>query len=367
MAPTTSDHHQHSPRRRARGLAVARAEQAPDHHLAGDRDRVEDEREEDEDLKGDLVRGERDRAEARRDRGRQREAGEQRPGSDEQVAARAEQRAQRRQARPPRARRRAQQQPGEGDAHPGLRDDRAEGAAVEAEIEPVDEPQLEPDVGEVRDDQDDQRRAQVARPAQVALARRARPARRAGRSTRSAGSAPPRRPPGPGPPFIACVERVAASASPAPSNDADRERQPQRLRRGLPRLALAARAVLAGHQRGRPVGEEVAEADDHAEDRRREGERRQLDRAEVADDRRVDQQVGRLGGQRPERGQREREDLAVVGRERAFARRESSGGVLRATRRSITESAPPDQRHQPDRDAPDQERRLALDRCRPST
>ena len=39
----------------------------------------------------------------------------------------------------------------------------------------------------------------------------------------------------------------------------------------------------------------------------------ELGRAEVADDRRVDEHVERLGGQRAERGHGEVEDLAVVG------------------------------------------------------
>ena len=43
---------------------------------------------------------------------------------------------------------------------------------------------------------------------------------------------------------------------------------------------------------------------------RGERERRELRRAEVADDRGVDQQVERLGRQRAERGQREAQDLA---------------------------------------------------------
>ena len=54
--------------------------------------------------------------------------------------------------------------------------------------------------------------------------------------------------------------------------------------------------------------------DERAEDRRGERERGELRRAEVADDRGVDEQVQRLGGQRAEGGQREAQDLAVVGR-----------------------------------------------------
>ena len=49
------------------------------------------------------------------------------------------------------------------------------------------------------------------------------------------------------------------------------------------------------------------------EHRRGERQRRELRRAEVADDRGVDEQVQRLGGERAEGGQREAQDLAVVG------------------------------------------------------
>jgi len=49
---------------------------------------------------------------------------------------------------------------------------------------------------------------------------------------------------------------------------------------------------------------------EHGADQR---ERRELRRPEVADDRRVDEQVQRLGRERAERRQGEPEDLAVVG------------------------------------------------------
>ena len=93
-----------------------------------------------------------------------------------------------------------------------------------------------------------------------------------------------------------------------------REREPQRLRRrARAASASSARAVQARHARGRPVGQEDAERDERREHGRGERQRRELRRAEVADDRGVDQQVQRLGGQRAERGQREAQDLAVVG------------------------------------------------------
>jgi hypothetical protein len=70
--------------------------------------------------------------------------------------------------------------------------------------------------------------------------------------------------------------------------------------------------VQARHARGRAVGQEDAQRDEVREHGRGERERSELRRAEVADDRRVDQQVQRLGGERAERGEGEVEDLAVV-------------------------------------------------------
>ena len=72
----------------ARG-GVARAEQAADDDLAGDRDRVEDEGQEDEDLEGDLVGAERGGALARQDRAGDDEGEQQRAGAHDDVAAHA--------------------------------------------------------------------------------------------------------------------------------------------------------------------------------------------------------------------------------------------------------------------------------------
>jgi hypothetical protein len=95
---------------------------------------------------------------------------------------------------------------------------------------------------------------------------------------------------------------------------ADGERQPQRLRRKLARVGLAAGAVKPRDMRGRRVGEEVAQCDDRRQQRRGQRERRQLLGSEVADDRGVDEQVQRLGRERAERREGETQDLAVVGR-----------------------------------------------------
>jgi hypothetical protein len=65
--------------------------------------------------------------------------------------------------------------------------------------------------------------------------------------------------------------------------------------------------------RGRRVREEVAQRDDRREEHGGQRECCKLRRPEVADDRRVDEQVQRLGRERAERRQGEPEDLAVVG------------------------------------------------------
>ena len=67
------------------------------------------------------------------------------------------------------------------------------------------------------------------------------------------------------------------------------------------------------------------------EHRRGERERGELRRAEVADDRGVDEQVERLGRQRAERGEREAQDLAVVGR----AAHAGHSTIRRMVRRSL--------------------------------
>ena len=70
----------------------------------------------------------------------------------------------------------------------------------------------------------------------------------------------------------------------------------------------------AGDLGGGPVGQEVEEREGADDQRARDGQRGQLLGAEVPDHRGVDEQVERLGGQRAEGGQGEREDLSVVRR-----------------------------------------------------
>ena len=141
--------------------------------------------------------------------------------------------------------------------------------------------------------------------------RRARAARRGPRVPRSAGSArragrPRRRRPrraAPGPPRG--QHRGDVTPSPSASQSAW-ARAPSR--------RVLARPVQPGDAGGRPVGQEDAEADDGVQRRRGERERGELRRPQVADDRGVDEQVERLGRQRPERGDGQGQDLAVAAR-----------------------------------------------------
>ena len=126
----------------------------------------------------------------------------------------------------------------------------------------------------------------------------------AGRRGRATSPSPP----------SAIERRRRRAATAAASATPDRQRQPQRLRGERAGLGVPRPRRAGAHARGRAVGEEDAQRDDApSRTRRGQRERRELRRAEVADDRRVGEQVERLGGERSERGEREAQDLAVVG------------------------------------------------------
>ena len=94
--------------------------------------------------------------------------------------------------------------------------------------------------------------------------------------------------------------------------DADPERRPERLRREPRGFVAPACARRTRDDGRRPVREEVEDRERAGEHRPGEAERGDLRPAEVADDRRVGEDVERLGRERAERGQREPDDLAVV-------------------------------------------------------
>ena len=152
-------------------VRVPGAEHPPDDHLARDRDRVEDERDEEEELIARSgARRSRRRPSARaptRRRGTRVERG----GADEDLPADAHHRPHLPPARATRRRVRTQQLDDEGDAHSRLRDRRPGGGAGDAPVEDVDEEDLEHEVRDVRDDDDLERPAEVRDAAQVALPR----------------------------------------------------------------------------------------------------------------------------------------------------------------------------------------------------
>ena len=95
-------------------------------------------------------------------------------------------------------------------------------------------------------------------------------------------------------------------------HDPEGEREPQRLRAEPAGDRLLAGASRPRDLRGRPVLEEVEDPEQPREHRRGDPERGELGAAEVADDRRVDEDVERLGRERPQRRHGEAQDLPVV-------------------------------------------------------
>ena len=254
---------------------------------------------------------ERRRALAREDRAGQHERAEQRTGPQHQRPAHPQQRADQRGVGPAAGRRGAQQRERERRAHPGLGDHGAPRRARQAPAEAVDEDDLEDHVGEVGRHHDPQRRAQVRRAAQVALAgerdQREREAQRADPQERGRVRADL---------AAAAEQRDRRRRQPDRQRDddrADRQGHPQRLGGHRPGALRLTRPVQPRHLRRHPVGQEVAQRRQRAEQRTGQRERRELRRAEVPDDRRVDQDVERLRGERAERGDGQPEDLAVVG------------------------------------------------------
>ena len=148
-------------------------------------------------------------------------------------------------------------------------------------------------------------------PAQVALpGGREHEERRAERGDAQVQRAPARRPRPRRPSRARRAARAATTSD--EQREPDEQAQPQRLRAHERGLVSAPGAVQAGDVRGRAVGQEVEDRERGVEHGRGDRERGELRRPEVPDDRRVDEHVQRLGGERAERGQGEREDPAVV-------------------------------------------------------
>ena len=93
----------------------------------------------------------------------------------------------------------------------------------------------------------------------------------------------------------------------------ERAREPGTVDAQRGRGATVGGADLAGDRCRRRVREEVEDGERRGEDGARDGEPGELAGAELADDRSVDEDVERLGRERPERRERQPPDLGVVG------------------------------------------------------
>ena len=170
-------------------------------------------------------------------------------------------------------------------------------------MEAVDEEQLEDDVRRVAGEQDEERRAQVRDAAQEALARDRddRERQADGRDAEVGGGARCGVPSAP----IAATSGVAAAAANSGEPRPDQRGEPDPLDADDVRQRRVSRAVGARDLRRRPVLEERDERRTSRSGSRSRGRARRAARAEVADDRGVDEDVERLRGERSERGQRE--------------------------------------------------------------
>ncbi len=197
------------------------------------------------------------------------------------------------------------------DARTDLREDGADGRAGDAPVEAVHEEHLEREVHDVGRDRDHERRSRVLDAAQVA---------RPGEHQQHEGGADEA--------DAQVLEREGADAcrgahrvddpgrceqSDQCERDAQRAREPGTVDAQRGRGATVGGADLAGDRCRRRVREEVEDGERRGEDGARDGEPGELAGAELADDRSVDEDVERLGRERPERRERQPPDLGVVG------------------------------------------------------
>ena len=244
------------------------------------------------------------------DRAGEDERGDQRDGADEDELAEREQasgeygpQAGVRETDP------AQDRDGHRDPHARLRDHRSPGRALDPEIEAVDEHDLENQVDDVAGDHDHERCAEIGDATEEALAadREERGGDAERRDLQVGDRVRGRRALGPEEIDDRAREQRDRERERAP----EREREPEALRPEPRRRQVLPRSRRARDLRRRPVLEEV-EHPEHREHGGGEAERRELRAAEVADDGGVDEDVERLGRERPECRDRKAEDLAVV-------------------------------------------------------
>ena len=191
----------------------------------------------------------------------------------------------------------------ERSAHTDLRDRRPPSRSGDPPVEAVDEQHLEDDVRDVPGDEDDEGRAKVCNAPQVPL--RAECEERSREADRRDAEI-----------LDGIVRRLSLAAHEVDElrsengdeprdRNAECKREPHRLRAEPPRRLLLPRSACAGDLCGRAVLQEVEDRERPAEDRERDAERRELGAPEVADDRRVDEEVERLRRECAQRRQRE--------------------------------------------------------------
>ena len=129
-------------------------------------------------------------------------------------------------------------------------------------------------------------------------------------------------------------------------HDAEQHGDPRGLHADADRIVAPARAEQPRRARRRPVGQEVAEPGDVREQRAADRDAGELLRAEVADDRGVDQHVQRLRGERAQR--RQRPGRGCGGRTRG---RPSAGGYETAPDRRSSRDVYPRMRRRSRRGA----------------
>jgi hypothetical protein len=250
---------QHKPREHEAHQAAPHPEDPPAEGQRRERDRRVDQRARDHHRPGEVPRvAGPDEDPVEREHGARRgERRQERSRADEQLTADAQQRPDARAVGAAVVGRGAQEQPCKRGAHARLRDHRPGGRAVEPPVQPVDEPELEPDVHPLGNDDHDERRPQVPDPAQEPLAgerdqrerqpERADPQVPGGEVGHLPGAAEQR------------DERPGEHDAAGDERGPEREGQPQRLR-GQPAGCVAvARAMETGHLRRRSVREEDAQ------------------------------------------------------------------------------------------------------------
>ena len=294
-------------------LGVSGSEVAPGDRLRRDRDGVECEGEEGPDGQGQLHGGEVGLAESRRGVRHHEQGGTQHQRAHDQRYAGAASLSDPGQVRTQRCAfpaRGPEHHPHQRDGRADLRQQRAVRRPGDAQPRAVHQRDVEGDVGEVADHGHDQRGARVLQAAQH-------PGRR---EHQQQGHRAEQRDPQVGDGELGHPVAGSEQVHELPhqrkgergDGDADQGRQPEPVDALGQRAPGVPRADLAGDRGGGAVGEEDAQADQRAQDRRRDPQGSQLRGAEVADDRRVREQEQGLGDQCQEGRNGEPEDLPVL-------------------------------------------------------